>query len=335
LRQFLGLERYQSKTSELERVVVETVSEQTYRRSSDHMRLIGQLPLPRSTAHRWVVQSVCDEPADVEEQLELLMADGTGYKPRPNEALGIDRRSELRVAIGVTAQGEAIGLGAWTERQWPQIAAELQQRSPHQDKPLSRMFLSDGERGLPETFSKLAEFHQRCHWHMVHDLDLRMREAGIGKKERRRQQKRLAAILSIPLQGEDVEVPPDEDELTTSMLDAERKVDELAESLLAKGCARASLYVRRAKDRLFSYLRFWMKTGIVSPRGSGLIERLMRELARRLKRMAFGWSPAGAAKMARIILKRFLNEAQWQAYWKGVLRIQDNVILAFRTIRPI
>jgi len=35
LRQFLGLERYQSKTSELEKLVTEVVSEQSYRRSPD------------------------------------------------------------------------------------------------------------------------------------------------------------------------------------------------------------------------------------------------------------------------------------------------------------
>ena len=46
LRQWLGLEKWQSKTTELEKLVVEVVSEQSYRRSSDHLDRIGQIPVP-------------------------------------------------------------------------------------------------------------------------------------------------------------------------------------------------------------------------------------------------------------------------------------------------
>ncbi len=64
-----------------------------------------------------------------------------------------------------------------------------------------------------------------------------------------------------------------------------------------------------------------------------LIERTMRELGRRLKRMAFGWSEEGAAKMARIIIKRFTSAGRWEKYWRDRLRIQDNVMLVLRSIK--
>ncbi len=89
----------------------------------------------------------------------------------------------------------------------------------------------------------------------------------------------------------------------------------------------------RASKHLFSYVDFWLATGIVSPRVSSFIERMMRELARRLKRMAFGWSEEGAAKMARIIIKRFTSAKQWDKYWREKLRINDNVILILKTIK--
>jgi len=65
-----------------------------------------------------------------------------------------------------------------------------------------------------------------------------------------------------------------------------------------------------------------------------MIERLMRELGRRLKRMAFGWSREGAAKMARIIIKLFTSAGQWQNYWRDKLRIHDNVMLVLRSTKP-
>ena len=79
LRQFLGLEPYQSKTSELEKLVAEIVSEQSYRRSSNHLESIGSIPVPKSTAHRWVAQSDCDRLDTGQETFDLLIADGTGY----------------------------------------------------------------------------------------------------------------------------------------------------------------------------------------------------------------------------------------------------------------
>lgn len=85
---------------------------------------------------------------------------------------------------------------------------------------------------------------------------------------------------------------------------------------------------------MFGYVRRWLKTGIVTPRVSSMIERMMREITRRLKRMAFGWSEGGDAKMARIIIKRFTSVDQWEKYWRDRLRIQDNVMLVLMNIWP-
>ncbi len=45
LREFLGLDVYQSKTAELEKTIIEVVSEQSYRRSSNHLATIGNIPV--------------------------------------------------------------------------------------------------------------------------------------------------------------------------------------------------------------------------------------------------------------------------------------------------
>jgi len=97
--------------------------------------------------------------------------------------------------------------------------------------------------------------------------------------------------------------------------------------LKARGYERAARYIRYAKDRLFTYVRWWLKSGLVMPRASSMIERLMRELGRRLKRIAFGWSEGGAAKIARIIIKRVTSAREWTAYWDARLRITGKVTL--------
>ena len=333
LREFLGLERYQSKTSELEKIVAEVVSEQSYRRGSNHMDIIGDIPVPKSTAHRWVAQSDCDKIDTGQETFDLLIADATGYKRRPVKDEGINNRGELRVALGVDKTGRIVPLGAFSGKSWDQIAAAVQGERCD-EKPVADMLVSDGERGIAQSFANLCTGHQRCHWHVTRDLNFTMWQDKAGKLERRQTQKELAAIIGIELPQEDIEKVDDADKaaLAEAAVQAESDVGKLIKQLMDKGYSMAADYLIRASRNLFSYVYRWLATGIVGPRASSLIERMMRELARRLKRMAFGWSEEGAARMARIIIKRFTSAGEWERYWKQRLRIQGNVMLVLRSI---
>ena len=98
-------------------------------------------------------------------------------------------------------------------------------------------------------------------------------------------------------------------------------------------CPTAARYIERAKTQLTAYLRLWLRCGVIAPRATGLIERLMRELGRRLKKIGFGWTEKGAAKMACILLKRCTAKEAWEAHWKERLGQVGNVHLVFRGIQ--
>ena len=89
----------------------------------------------------------------------------------------------------------------------------------------------------------------------------------------------------------------------------------------------AATYIRRAKIGMFGYIRRWLKWGLISPRASSMVERVMRELGRRLKKTAYGWSDKGATKIARIILKRFTNAKAWEDYWQNKMNCVGNVVI--------
>ena len=334
LREFLGLELYQSKTSELEKLVTEIVSEQSYRRSSNHLDSIGSIPVPKTTAHRWVVQSECDQIDTGTETFDLLFADGTGYKRRPDQDSGVNNRGELRIALGVDKSGSIVPLGAFSGKSWDEIAAVVQ-GDRDAEKAVADMLVSDGEQGLTQNLAKLCKNQQRSHWHAVRDLNHTMWQDNAEKIERKQMQKKLTAIIGIELPEEDFEKVNDSDKtaLAQAVAAAEYDIRTLIKKLLDKGYVAAADYLIRASKNMFSYIRRWLLTGIVGPRASSMIERMMRELARRLKRMAFGWSEEGAAKMARIIIKRFTSAGQWEKYWRDKLRIQDNVLLVLRAIK--
>ncbi|NCF93727.1 MAG: hypothetical protein GWQ05_22630, partial [Verrucomicrobiaceae bacterium] len=86
---------------------------------------------------------------------------------------------------------------------------------------------------------------------------------------------------------------------------------------------------------LFTYLGTWLELGIRCPRTTSLIERLMGEIGRRLKKIAFGWSESGAAKMARMVIARILNLKGWRDHWEDRKEIVGNAIIIFQGIEVI
>ena len=329
LREFLGVDAYQSKSNELERVVTEVVSEQSYRRSSNHLMRIGEIPVPKSTLHRWVADSDCDE-LTWPRGLRFLLADGSGYKRRPDPERELNNRGEVRVALGVNNSGATVALGAWSGASWEDIGVDLERLRGRRTK--AGLLISDGEPGLAEGLSSLANGHQRCHWHMVRDLGHTLWEDKSPKPERDAYGQELRGIIGLELPVDSVEPVREEDKslISERIKESERQLDRLAGEFIQKGYVKAANYVSRARNNLFGSLRFWLKSGIIGPRASSMIERMMREIGRRLKRIAFGWSEQGAAKMARIVIKRFSNAQQWEAYWLKKLRVDGKVTLIYK-----
>lgn len=336
LRELLGLQAYQSKTAELEKTVMEVVSEQSYRRSSQHLETIGHIPVPKSTAHRWAAESPCDRIDTGTETFDQLFADGTGYKRRCNKEAKTSNRGELRIALGVDKQGFVVPLGSWSGESWDEIAQAIKGKR-RDDQPVAEVLVSDGERGLSEALADLCNEQQRCGWHFIEDLNFAMWQDGAVKSERDVKKQELINIIGIELPEKDFQtVSSQEREEISSKLDKARDdLDRLSDYLTSKGYDEAAGYVKRGGKNIFTYLERWLKTGLITPRVSSMIERMMREIARRLKRIAFGWSPAGAAKMARVIIKRFTSAAQWDEYWKNRLKIQGKILMVLRDVRVV
>jgi len=334
LQEFLGLEKHQSRTAELEMMVTEVVSEQSYRRTSRHLDLIGEIPVPKSTAHRWVMDSDCDELAVDGKAVGIVVADGTGYKRRPDSEK--NNRGELKVVLGVDSSGTVTPVGAWSGESWENIGKQIRDNAIEWKKK-GKILVCDGEPGLAEALSSLVEESQRCHFHAAHDVNYKMWENKAPLDERKDMQKRIAGLIGIEIPEEDFEKVKDEDkaDLEKKTRMAEEEIDKLIGELGARGYYKAATYVRNAKNNLFSYVRFWLKYGLVCPRASSMIERMMREIGRRLKKIAFGWSEKGAAKMARIIIKRITSAGEWEKYWNERLRLNGNVILVFRGAKAL
>lgn len=336
LRTFLGLEAYQRKTGELEKTVAEVMSEQSYRRGADHLDRIGEIPVPKSTAHRWVMESDCDQAATSTSPFDHLLADGTGFKRRVDSGTQQTNRGELRIVLGITPQGTTVPVGAWSGKSWQEIGEDLTS-GPQETWPKADVLVSDGEPGLAEGLASLVNDQQRCQWHAVRDLNFMLLRDKADKTERRGLQEELALTLGLEIPDEDLEPVTTDDrrELDRYVQDARTHLTRLIDRMTAQGYLQAAGYLQRMQDQLFTYMKRWLTTGLVGPRVSSWIERVMREVARRLKRLAFGWSEKGAQKMCRIVLKRFTDRAGWETWWHNRLRLTGAVQLTYRGIKAI
>jgi len=336
LRAFLRLERWQSKTGELERIIVEVMSEQSYRRGSAHLDTIGEIPVPKSTGHRWVAQTPASQWEVPDPQPQALLADGTGFKRRPDPAVGLTNRGEVRVVVGLTKTGRWVGYGVWSQEKWEQIGQILQGPGPG-PAVQAPMLVTDGEPGLAEALAGVANRAQRCRWHLVDQLKYSLYQDGVKAPGQRAPTQELAGLLAIDVPAQDFEQvkPTEKAALAEQIQQARTQVDDLIRRLRQQQYQKAAGYLETARTRMFRWLEFWLETGLVTPATTGYLERLMRELGRRLKKIGFGWTDTGAAQMARILLRRITDPDEWAEYWKKRLRLDGKVQIHFRNAKTV
>lgn len=335
LRHFLHWRPHQSPSNELVRTVVETVSEQTYGRAAGHLETIGLVPVPKSTAHRWVAESGADRiRINRDTFVEHLFADGTGFKRRPDPAAKVTNKGELRLVLGVTPDGRLRPFGVWAQENWQQIAADFRRRTDNAQ--VAEFLHVDGEAAIVEALGPFAAELQRCHWHLVHGLGYALWEDGVAWKRRRHLSKRLAGIIQLEVEPTDIEAMPAKEhrQWQERLVTAQRDLRTLTADLWTAGHAGAANYLDKAFHHVFRYVDYWLKYGLACPRTINLVERLMRELGRRLKKMAFGWSEAGAARIARIIIRRLTTPQTWERYWRRRLRLDGAVNFICRGVAP-
>jgi hypothetical protein len=314
LLEALGLGVRQRRSEHLVRVVTEAVAETSYGRGGSLAAVSGP-PVPRSTAHRWAasVAPLCGPAGPA----TTLMADGTGFKRQPGQ------RGEVRLVLGFDENHRIQPLGVWAGTDWKDIARDVRRQLAGQPRP--RLLVADGEERLEKWLGRLTARVQRCQWHFVRQSDVTTWKAGMPKAARTALHQRLARLVGIEVPAEDVELvrPQDRDGLQARLAAARGELTALAGELEQQGYRRAATYLVRARQQLFSHLELWLETGLVGPRTTSIIESMIRELVRRLKKIGWNWSDAGATRMGRIVMIRRYDPAAWEEYWQARLDLQN------------
>ena len=185
LNKLMDLDPYSRKSRELEKLSLETVTNQSFRRSARHLADTLGFETAHTTLHRWF-QNTDATNINLKKKVDFLAADGTGFK-REKDEFG-SNRGEVRVIIGYNKSGEVVPFGAWTRASWKDIGKLLKSKNHVSEKikfkPIAGTLVTDGEEELISALKKLANSHQRCLFHMTHELVPLLRYQDIvGKDE--------------------------------------------------------------------------------------------------------------------------------------------------------
>jgi hypothetical protein len=308
----LELEARQTRTEMLLNKVVEAIADTSYRRGMDQLEVLAEVPVAKSTAHRWA--ATVEMPIKETGNDDVLGADGTGFKKR------YAQKGQVRMVLQIGAKGDVRPVGVWAGHSWKEIAGDVADQQQGQGS----LFLSDGERGLEDHLGRLCERSQRGHWHASREVGYALWEDKAPFKERKAREHQVGRLIALEIPEEDLEFVSEreKDVLQHRIEQAEEQLDTLCEEFEAKGYPKASTYLRRARDQLFSHLRLWIETGIIAPRTTSIIENLIRELVRRLKKIGWNWSDDGAARMGRIVMIRRYDPEEWFKYWNDRINLR-------------
>jgi len=247
-----------------------------------------------------------------------ITADGTGVKQHRG------RKGELRAVIGITKAGRVEPLGSFTNTTWPEIERTVKERIKEAE-PYNIPFIYDGEPGLDDFLADIAE-SQRCTWHGSRGLYHALWEDGLKKKDSQSDIDNVKQVIGIELPEGDFEILKEEDkEAVKSKYESSKKeIKELIEAFYEKGYKHGASYLEKLSDRLFTNIELWLKTGIIAPKTTSLLERVFRELGRRLKKIAWGWCDKTVTNISKMIMIRQYSRDKWEQYWKEKLGINGH-----------
>ncbi len=316
---------YCRKETNIEHEVTEAVIDTNYRRLIEGR----SIDISLGGVHNIVVGSDIDKAFQKDipaEELYGIMADGTGVKQHKGS------KGELRTVIGISQQGRVVPLGSFVNTSWPEIENVVKERiKGTADRPIP--FVYDGEPGLDDFLSGTAEV-QRCAWHAPRGLYHALWEDGLKKKESQPQIDKVKQLVGIELPSGDFEILKEEDKepVRNRYEKSKKEVQELISTFYEKGYQKGASYLENLSKRLFTNIELWLSTGIIAPKTTSLIERVFREIGRRLKRIAWGWSDAAVTNLSKMILIKQYAKDKWEQFWKEKLGIKGYFNIQIQTV---
>ena len=298
----MGVEPWQRVVEDLDFECAETATYLTYRDTKTVIENLTKAKISKHRIHSNVqkVGSFIDkERRQAEEQkIDLLYADGT-------KAHGIDgKKNEINVIVGRDQKtGEKNLLGLTVNKKWTETAEQFNGKA--------KALISDAEKALRNALIDKALNYQQCVRHSTGDVGYSLWKAGVPPQDRKEIKRRLKAILntcrnSVNKHLKDQDMERLQWRINKTLSDLKQLARELAED----GLTATAKFIRNSANYMITFARLAIKQ-VRIPYTNNLIERLMGEIAKRVRNKWTNWSTTGLENLLNILLVRYCNKEHY------------------------
>ena len=226
---------------------------------------------------------------------ELIEGDGT-------KCHGLaGKKNEINVILGKNqTSGEKTLLALSVNEPWKMTASQF--------KGKAAVAVSDNEVSLRNVLLEKATDYQACVRHCVGDVRFYLWSAGLPKEVRKEIANRLIVILETLHNSVNKHLADQNFErLRWRISWALLELEKLSGELLLDGLDSIARFVRNAANYMVTFARLAVR-GTCIPLTNNLIERLMGEIAKRIKHKWMHWSTKGLENLLNILLARYCNK---------------------------
>ncbi len=296
---YVGVESKKRIVDDLVFECAEAATYLTYRDSKTVIENLTNVEVSKCRIHD-CVQSVGafmneERRKDPAKNQDLIEGDGTKC-----HGLG-KKKNEIGVILGKNqVTGEKSLLGLSVNKDWKETASQF--------KGKADVAVSDNEPSLRNALLEKAVSYQACVRHCKGDVGFYLWNAGLPKGRRKEIVKKLTVILQTLRNSVRKHLADrDFERLKWRIGWALSELDRLSRELVDDGLDTVGRFIRNAANYMVTFAKLAMK-GICIPITNNLIERLMGEVAKRVKNKWMHWSTRGLENLLNILLARYCNK---------------------------
>ena len=229
------------------------------------------------------------------------------------------KKNEVNVILGKNqASGEKTLLGLGVNEDWKMTASQF--------KGKANFAVSDNEVSLRNALLEKAANYQACVRHCVGDVRFYLWNAGLPKEVRKEIASKLLGILetlhnSVNKHLADKDFERLKWRISWTLLE----LDKLSGELFLDGLDTVARFIRNAANYLVTFARLAVKETCI-PITNNLVERLMGEIAKRVKHKWMHWSTRGLENLLNILLARYCNRGVYKEMKEKYLNPNNTLI---------
>lgn len=300
----LGIEGKERYTRDIKMESADSAIKLTYRDAEEEVRKRG-IKVSRSRIHKFVQEvgpKIREENQRHIEKQNIVMADGT-------KAHGMGKKNEINVVIGRDLEsGAKTLLNVSVNRSWEDVG-----RGSNRHIGDDALLVADAEKAIRNTLKK-AEFQMDIR-HVISEVYHKLWEHGAPKETRKEILTELKAILYTLKSSVEKHVQDrDMDRLQWRIDKTLDDLKKLAEAVGRMGYWKVRKFVKNCANYMVTFARLVI-SGIKVPYTSNMIERLMGEIAKRVKNKWMHWSATGLENLLNILLVRYCNKKLYKKIW--------------------